>query len=160
MCDKMPVSKAAMLNVNGVGENKYAKYGERFMAIIKPYASNEDVIIETSDNTEIFVEKEPVKKSKIDEVPDEDELNGMQLRLYEYLKQVRYDLAKKENKRAYWILTNKALIDFVIKMPDTKEKMLELYGVGEQTAEVYGDIFIEATKEYLKKNGALIDDDK
>ena len=38
MCAKMPTTKTDMLNVSGVGENKYGKYGERFIAVIKEYA--------------------------------------------------------------------------------------------------------------------------
>ena len=38
MCAKMPTKKSDMLNVSGVGENKYGKYGERFIAVIKEYA--------------------------------------------------------------------------------------------------------------------------
>lgn len=34
MCVKLPATKPEMLNVSGVGENKYAKYGERFLAVI------------------------------------------------------------------------------------------------------------------------------
>ena len=37
MCAKMPITKSDMLNVSGVGENKYGKYGERFIAVIKEY---------------------------------------------------------------------------------------------------------------------------
>jgi ATP-dependent DNA helicase recQ len=38
MCAKMPTTKSDMLNVSGVGENKYGKYGERFIAVIKEHA--------------------------------------------------------------------------------------------------------------------------
>ena len=38
MCAKMPITKSDMLNVSGVGENKYGKYGERFIDVIKEHA--------------------------------------------------------------------------------------------------------------------------
>ena len=38
MCTKMPTTKSDMLNVSGVGENKYGKYGERFIEVIKGFA--------------------------------------------------------------------------------------------------------------------------
>lgn len=38
MSAKMPTTKSDMLNVSGVGENKYGKYGERFIAVIKEFA--------------------------------------------------------------------------------------------------------------------------
>ena len=37
MCAKMPTTKSDMLNVSGVGENKYGKYGERFIDVIKEH---------------------------------------------------------------------------------------------------------------------------
>ena len=37
MCAKIPTTKSDMLNVSGVGENKYGKYGERCIAVIKEY---------------------------------------------------------------------------------------------------------------------------
>ena len=35
MAARMPVNKEEMMNVSGVGENKFAKYGERFLSAIK-----------------------------------------------------------------------------------------------------------------------------
>ena len=37
MCIKVPVSKEEMLRVSGVGENKYERYGERFMEAVREY---------------------------------------------------------------------------------------------------------------------------
>lgn len=37
MCIKVPLNKSDMLKVSGVGENKYARYGERFLDIIREY---------------------------------------------------------------------------------------------------------------------------
>ena len=37
MCVKVPLNKSDMLKVSGVGENKYARYGERFLDIIREY---------------------------------------------------------------------------------------------------------------------------
>lgn len=37
MCIKVPLNKSDMLKVSGVGENKYARYGERFLNIIREY---------------------------------------------------------------------------------------------------------------------------
>ena len=34
---KVPLGKAEMLDVSGVGENKYARYGERFLSVIMEY---------------------------------------------------------------------------------------------------------------------------
>lgn len=37
MAAKVPATKAEMLNISGVGENKFAKYGERFISVIEDY---------------------------------------------------------------------------------------------------------------------------
>ena len=37
MAAKMPASKPEMLDVSGVGENKFSKYGERFLEVIEEY---------------------------------------------------------------------------------------------------------------------------
>lgn len=37
MCIKVPLNKPDMLKVSGVGENKYIRYGERFLNIIREY---------------------------------------------------------------------------------------------------------------------------
>ena len=37
MAAKMPAYKPEMLDVSGVGENKFAKYGERFLEVIEEY---------------------------------------------------------------------------------------------------------------------------
>lgn len=37
MCIKVPLDKEEMLKVSGVGENKYDRYGERFLDLIREY---------------------------------------------------------------------------------------------------------------------------
>lgn len=37
MCVKMPVNKQEMLNVSGVGENKFSRYGQRFLDQVKEF---------------------------------------------------------------------------------------------------------------------------
>mgnify|MGYP005892988485 FL=1 len=43
MCIKRPHTKAEMLNVNGVGENKYERYGKEFLKCIKEHENQEDI---------------------------------------------------------------------------------------------------------------------
>lgn len=37
MCTKLPADKAEMLKITGVGENKFEKYGKRFLDSIADY---------------------------------------------------------------------------------------------------------------------------
>lgn len=41
MAAKKPSSKTEMLDVSGVGENKFAKYGERFLEVIEASGKEE-----------------------------------------------------------------------------------------------------------------------
>lgn len=43
MCVKLPQDKQSMLAVNGVGDNKYDRYGDQFLSIIKDFTSGEIV---------------------------------------------------------------------------------------------------------------------
>ena len=40
MCRKLPVTDEEFLAVNGVGNNKLEKYGERFMKVIAEFKQN------------------------------------------------------------------------------------------------------------------------
>lgn len=41
MCIKLPMNKQEMLNVNGIGESKYEKYGERFIGKLREFTGGE-----------------------------------------------------------------------------------------------------------------------
>ena len=43
MCVKLPQDKQSMLTVSGVGDNKYDRYGQQFMDIIKEFTAGEPV---------------------------------------------------------------------------------------------------------------------
>ena len=43
MCVKLPQDKQSMLAVSGVGDNKYERYGDQFLSIIKDFTSGEIV---------------------------------------------------------------------------------------------------------------------
>ena len=45
MCAKLPGDKAGMLDVNGVGENKFSKYGQRFIDKIQEFVANHPGIV-------------------------------------------------------------------------------------------------------------------
>lgn len=43
MCIKYPLNQAEMLSINGVGEMKYAKYGEQFVNVIDDYVTKNQI---------------------------------------------------------------------------------------------------------------------
>ena len=48
MSTYLPVTKSAMLEINGVGTNKYEKYGEEFMGMIREYMEENKIQQEVS----------------------------------------------------------------------------------------------------------------
>ena len=58
MCVKTPSNRDEMMNVNGVGVNKFDKYGQRFLDEIEKYVnSNNDVVLSLQLDTEQNEEK-------------------------------------------------------------------------------------------------------
>ena len=69
MCIKAPRDRAAMMNVSGVGEAKYKKYGERFTEVINAFFDeNPGAVtgIEDTETSEIKTERKTKKKAPKD----------------------------------------------------------------------------------------------
>lgn len=66
MCAKLPHNKDEMLNVNGVGENKFSKYGQRFIDEIAEFVAEHPgvVISEAISINEEDVSTKPRKKKR------------------------------------------------------------------------------------------------
>lgn len=72
--------------------------------------------------------------------------------LLDSLKQLRKQLAEKEQKPAYIIFTDAALEDMVSKKPLTLEEFGEIKGVGQFKQEKYGKVFVALIRFALKMN--------
>lgn len=65
MCARFPKDKKSMLDVNGVGETKYAKYGERFISKITAFTDNRpDVVTSIKDENNQEFDNPVIKSSK------------------------------------------------------------------------------------------------
>ena len=71
--------------------------------------------------------------------------------LFDSLRQLRKQLAEKENTRAYLIFSDAALQDMVDKKPLTLDEFAEIKGVGQIKQERYGKVFIALIRFVLKK---------
>ena len=69
-------------------------------------------------------------------------------KLFEKLRQLRYDLATKKELAAYMVFHDSALKEMATYFPQDKKSFLKVKGVGSRKYESYGDEFIEAIKEY------------
>ncbi|MFG6327652.1 MAG: DNA helicase RecQ [Lachnospiraceae bacterium] len=77
-----------------------------------------------------------------------DVLNGRGLDLFESLRELRLTIAKEESVPPYIVFSDKTLTDMCIKIPFTKEEMLDVSGVGENKYEKYGERFISAIFDF------------
>ena len=63
MAAKVPVSKSEMLNVSGVGENKFSKYGESFLSVVEKCAGEYPELLTNKANAAKEKEKPTFQKA-------------------------------------------------------------------------------------------------
>ena len=68
--------------------------------------------------------------------------------LFDRLRNLRFEAAKKLKVPAYIIFSNASLEDMARRKPTTREEFLQVNGVGEMKLTMYGKEFIEAIKEF------------
>ena len=61
---------------------------------------------------------------------------------YENFRELRKKIAKEENVPAYVVFSDKTLVQLSEKLPQTKDEMLQIHGIGEVKFEKYGDPFL------------------
>ena len=71
--------------------------------------------------------------------------------LFELLKELRYDIAVKDNVPPYVIFSDKALKEMSKLYPISKEEFLGISGVGEVKFDKYGHSFTEKIKGYMEE---------
>lgn len=76
-------------------------------------------------------------------------LSAVGQELFEKLRICRTMLASEKSVPPYIICSDKTLKDMCAKCPETKEKMAEVYGMGEQKIKSYGDVFIEEINKFI-----------
>lgn len=90
--------------------------------------------------------EEKEKKQKVSSKEEADDL------LFEALRKLRSQLAKKDNMPAYIVFSDAALRDMAAKKPVNEEEFLEISGVGQQKLATYGKLFLEEIAKYSLQN--------
>jgi ATP-dependent DNA helicase RecQ len=80
--------------------------------------------------------KIPDKKSKkvYDDTPKDE--------VFEKFRELRFEIASKQNVPAYIVFSDKTLLEFAQALPQNKEEVLDINGVGEVKYERYGKEFL------------------
>jgi len=68
---------------------------------------------------------------------------GLEVAMFNRLRELRTNLARKEGRPAYCIFQDRTLKEMARKVPKTPEELLRIVGVGEVTLGKYGSQFLE-----------------
>ena len=72
--------------------------------------------------------------------------------LFEKLRSVRTELAAEKSVPPYIICSDKTLKDICAKLPRDKEQLADVYGMGEQKIQNYGEAFVTAVNSFVADN--------
>ena len=78
-------------------------------------------------------------------------LNAKQKQLYETLRYWRNQQADQEDKPPFVLFTNQQLLQIVMTLPHSLQKLGEIHGIGKQKLSLYGKKVLELLRESLKK---------
>ena len=76
-------------------------------------------------------------------------MNDDARQLFEKLRRLRLDLSKKLGVPPFVIFHDKTLTEMAALKPNSRAEFLQINGVGEQKAEKFGDVFLNAINEGL-----------
>ena len=142
MASVYATNKEEMLNISGVGQIKYEKYGKRFKDIIEKY-----------------IEEKNIDKSKLNTVSGNSTgLNSEYFnvttdkKLYERLRDYRLSVSKLEGVLPYMILSSNTLKEISGRYPLDEEQLKDIGGIGPVKINKYGEDIINIVKEYIQEN--------
>ena len=142
MASVYATNKEEMLNISGVGQIKYEKYGKRFEDIIEKY-----------------IEEKNIDKSKLNTVSGKSTgLNSEYFnvttdkKLYERLRDYRLSVSKLEGVLPYMILSSNTLKEISGRYPLDEEQLKDIGGIGHVKINKYGEDIINIVKEYIQEN--------
>ncbi|MCH9814228.1 MAG: DNA helicase RecQ [Epsilonproteobacteria bacterium] len=67
--------------------------------------------------------------------------------MFEAFRTLRIEIATEHQIPAYMVFSDKTLLELSQRLPQDKEEMLEVHGIGEVKYERYGEAFLERSKE-------------
>ena len=111
----------------------------------------------TSSGKEWLKEPRPFSVVPDREFVDSDDggeggTSALDLPLYQQLKGLRHDVAKKHNIPPYVIFQDISLTQMATTFPQTMEELQQIQGVGQGKARKFGKPFIEFIKKYCEEN--------
>ena len=93
-----------------------------------------------------------MKPKKQTKVKNADVLTLAGMELFEKLRALRSDIARETSLPPYIVFSDKTLVDMCVKLPHTREEMLNVNGVGENKFMKYGQRFLDEIESFVSKH--------
>jgi len=126
-------------------KNYLEKAGDFMYPVVK---ISEKGIIAVKEKTEIKLE---CIKTITEYAFQKEKFTPEETELFNKLKSWRKETSQKNNIPSYIILHDKTLKEIAHEMPESKEKLKKIYGIGEAKLEKYGEIILKMVSEHKAK---------
>lgn len=123
--------------INTLIANGYLNYNGEF-PVVTPNEKSRNIVM--GEEKVLFKEERKVQR-----IVEDNEL-------FISLKNLRREIAENEGVPPYIVFGDNTLKEMSLRMPITREQLLDISGVGEKKIDKYGDEFIEKVKEYIENN--------
>lgn len=123
--------------INTLIANGYLNYNGEF-PVVTPNEKSRNIVM--GEEKVLFKEERKVQR-----IVEDNEL-------FIILKSLRREIAENEGVPPYIVFGDNTIKEISVRMPITKDQLLDISGVGEKKIDKYGDEFIKAVKEYIENN--------
>lgn len=123
--------------INTLIANGYLNYNGEF-PVVTPNEKSRNIVM--GEEKVLFKEERKVQR-----IVEDNEL-------FIILKDLRREIAENEGVPPYIVFGDNTLKEMSLRMPITKDQLLDISGVGEKKIDKYGDEFINKVKEYTENN--------
>ena len=144
------------LSVYGVGE-EYSKaqwltiadrllelgaveIGEFKVYKLTPYGAE---VIRGEQDIDLREDRLAIRKSAAKKTVLDEDLSSYDQTIFDQIKALRREIAQTNNIPPYIVFSDKTLKELSLKLPQSKQEMLEIHGIGEVKFERYGEEFLE-----------------
>ena len=125
-----------------VGNYQVIKMGD-----ISPLKDTETkVLVKITDEDKLPAKQEKAKKKS----KGTESLTSAGYRLFDKLRALRLEIARKENMPPYIVFNDKTLIDMAVRVPSSRQEMLAVSGVGEHKYMKYGERFLAEIEAFVE----------
>ncbi len=129
----------------GIVEIDYKNHYNLILNDLSKKVLKGEVEVKLVDYEVIKQRKEEQKKSATKVKPEKMSVNES---LYETLRELRSQIAKKKRTQPYRIFSNESLRDMASQKPSDITEFLDVHGVGEHKAKQYGASFLETIASF------------